>query len=237
MEKSYQVLFPFLILFLSTSCAKQNYPDDERFKPWRIGAAISYEFSASVLEAYGVNESDDWTSMMLPYGNLTSSRRLNLSNYREYTYQEYDGNKLVLNVVLNFTPSQVGLGTKTLPDELYVYWWVKNSETQYATVVDVTPQIKAAITKPYPHPSWRFEGENCYQTDFIFGLLPDGRAKLWLKGCRIYTYVGEYQPTKVMPPADPSKIKDKPIPWDKVNQVWYDKEKYKMQNIDDVVKL
>lgn len=237
MIKSHKILFLFSILFNATSCAKQSYPTDDGFLPWRIGAAISYEFPASVLEAYGVNESDDWTSMMLPYGNLTTSSRLNLENYKRYSYQEYDGLKLVLDSFLNFTPNQTGLGIKTLPDELYVYWWVKNSGVQYATVVEVTPKIKAAVTKAYPHPSWRFEGENCYQTDFIFGLLPDGRAKLWLKGCRIYTYVGEYQPTKVMPPADPSKIRNKPIPWDKVNQVWYDKEKYKMQNIDDVVKL
>ncbi|NIY83018.1 DUF2931 family protein [Vibrio hepatarius] len=235
MKKSYKILFPLFIIFSATSCAKQNYPDDERYKPWRIGAAISYEFSSGVLEAYGVNKTEDWTSVMLPYGNLVSGKRLNLENYKRSSYPEYDGNSLILNNIINFTPNQLGLGFKTLPEQLYVYW--RNNGTDYATVVDVTPQIKAAITKPYPHPSWRFEGENCYQTDFIFGLLPDGRAKLWLEGCNIYTYVGEYQPTKVMPPADPSKIKNKPIPWDKVNQVWYDKEKYKMQNIDDVVKL
>ncbi len=234
MEKSYQVLFPFLILFFSTSCAKQNYPDDERFKPWRIGAAISYSHFSAVEQAYGVNETEDWTSVMLPYGNLTGPR-LDLENYQSYSYPEYDGSSLVLDSFLNFTPNQVGLGFKTLPEHLYVYW--RNNGTDYATVVEVTPKIKAAATKAYPHPSWRFEGENCYQTDFIFGLLPDGRAQLWLKGCRIYTYVGEYQPTKVMQSADPSKRKDKLISWDKVNQVWYDKEKYKMQNIDDVVKL
>lgn len=235
MKKSYKGLIPLLLIFSAVSCAKQNYPDDEHFNPWRIGAAISYEFSSGVLQAYGVNETEDWTSVMLPYGNLVLEPRLNLENYRHYSYPEYDGNLIVLNSFLNFTPNQIGLGLKSLPEQLYVYW--RNNGTDYATVVEVTPKIKAAVTKAYPHPSWRFEGENCYQTDFIFGLLPDGRAKLWLKGCRIYTYVGEYQPTKVMPPADPSKIKDKPIPWDKVNQVWYDKEKYKMQNIDDVVKL
>lgn len=234
MRKSYKILFPLLVLFNATSCAQQNYPDDERFKPWRIGAAISYTHFSAVEQAYGVSETGDWTSVMLPYGNLTGPR-LDLENYQRNSYPEYDGNSLILNNILNFTPNQLGLGFRTLPDQVYVYW--RNNGTDYATVVDVTPKIKAAITKPYPHPSWRFEGENCYQTDFIFGLLPDGRAKLWLEGCNIYTYVGEYQPAKVMPPADPRKIKDKPIPWDKVNQVWYDKEKYTMQNIDDVVKL
>lgn len=234
MKKSHKFLALIWVLASTTSCAKQQYWDDEGFMPWRIGAAISYSHFSAVEQAYGVNETEDWTSVMLPYGNLTGPR-LNLENYRHYSYPEYDGNLLVLNSFLNFTPNQIGLGLKSLPEQLYVYW--RNNGTDYATVVEVTPKIKAAVTKAYPHPSWRFEGENCYQTDFIFGLLPDGRAKLWLKGCRIYTYVGEYQPTKVMPPADPSKIKNKPIPWDKVNQVWYDKEKYKMQNIDDVVKL
>jgi hypothetical protein len=219
----------------SAGCsAKQSVVDDDRFLTWRIGAAISYHFPAIVSQAYGVNYKEDWTSMMLSYGNLTSGSRLNLDEMRKHSYSEYQGNILPLHGLINFTPNQLGLGTKTLPDELYIYWWVSNSETEYATVVEVTDEIKAAMTKAYPHPSWRFEGQNCYQTDFIFGLLPDGRAKLWLKGCRIYTYVGEFQPTKVMPPKDPSHAKNKQIPWDEVNQVWYNKERFTMQNLEDV---
>ncbi len=216
----------------SMGCNAQGYPDDKHFQAWRIGAAISYEFPSGVLEAYGVNEKEDWTSMMLPYGNLVLQPRLTIENYRRYTYPEYDGNVLPLTGVLNFTPNQLGIGKKSLPDQLYVYW--RNTLTNYATVVDVTPQIKAAMVKPYTYQSGMFKGQSCYQTDFIFGLLPDGRAKLWLRGCLLYTYLGEYQPTKIMPPKDPSLAKNKPIPWDKVNQVWHSTN-HTMQNLEDVV--
>ena len=101
MKKSYKGLIPLLLIFSAVSCAKQNYPDDEHFNPWRIGAAISYEFSSGVLQAYGVNETEDWTSVMLPYGNLVLEPRLNLENYRHYSYPEYDGNLIVLNSFLN----------------------------------------------------------------------------------------------------------------------------------------
>ncbi|NIY94451.1 DUF2931 family protein, partial [Vibrio diazotrophicus] len=220
-------------LIITTACTDQGYPDDDHFQAWRIGGAISYEFPAMIYEAYGVNKKEDWTSIMLPYtGNMARPSRLNMKNMRRYTYPEYDGYVLPLTGAINFTPNQLGKGQKSLPDELYVYWISRNNSTTYTTVVNVTPQIKAAMVKPYPHP-W-LEGRNCYQTDFIFGLLPDGRAKLWLKGCDYYTYIDEYKPTKTVPPKDPSLAKNKPIPWDKVNQVWVNKN-YKMQNLEDVV--
>jgi len=224
-------MLTMMALINITSCTDQGYPDDKHFQPWRIGAAISYNYFSAVEQAYGVNENEDWTSMMLPYGNLTGPR-LNLENYRRYTYPEYDGNVLPLTGALNFTPNQLGKGKKSLPDQLYVYW--RNNSTDYATVVHITPQIKAAMTKKYIYQSSSFKGQSCYQTDFILGLLPDGRAKLWLRGCLLYTYIGEYQPTKVMPPKDPPLAKNKPIPWDKVNQVWHSTN-HTMQSLEDVV--
>jgi hypothetical protein len=235
-EKAQRVNKMFILtitaLISTTACTDQGYPNDDHFQAWRIGAAISKEFPAVVGEAYGVNEKEDWTSMMLSYGNLTGASRLNIENMRRYTYPEYDGYVLPLTGAINFTPNQLGKGKKSLPDTLYVYWWSSNNYVQYTTVVDVTPQIKAAMVKPYPHP-W-LEGQHCYQTEFLFGLLPDGRAKLWLKGCDYYTYIDEYKPTKTVPPKDPSLAKNKPIPWDKVNKVWVNKN-YKMQNLEDVV--
>ncbi|NIY94561.1 DUF2931 family protein [Vibrio diazotrophicus] len=221
-------------LIITTACTDQGYPDDDHFQAWRIGAAVSYEYPVGIVEAYGVNEKEDWTSMMLPYGNLTSSTRLNMDNMRRYTYPEYDGYVLPLTGAINFTPNQLGKGKKSLPDSIYMTWQLWRSEIIYTTVVDVTPQIKAAMVKEYTYQSGSFEGQSCYQTDFIFGLLPDGRAKLWLRGCLLYTYIGEYEPTKVMPPKDPSLAKNKAIPWDKVNQVWHSTN-HTMQNLEDVV--
>ncbi|PNH91012.1 hypothetical protein C1M56_01815 [Vibrio diazotrophicus] len=224
-----------MALITITACTDQGYPDDEHFLPWRIGAAISYEFPAMIFEAYGTNEKEDWTSVMLPFtGNLARPSRLNLDNIRHYTYPEYDGYVLPLSGAINFTPNQLGLGTKSLPDNLYIYWQVRNSLVEYVTVVSITTQIKSAMTKKYIYQKGMFKGQSCYQTDFIFGLLPDGRAKLWLKGCDYYTYIGEYQPTKSIPPENPKLAKNKPIPWDKVNQIWVN-EYYQLQNLEDVV--
>ncbi|WP_185067094.1 DUF2931 family protein [Vibrio ponticus] len=225
------------LLVGAVSCSSQpKYIEDERFRPWRIGAAISYHFPAFVYEAYGVNYSEDWTSLMLSYTNLTSGTRLNLDYMRDYAHNDYEGFALPLHPLINYTPSQLGLGTKTLPEELYIYWRVSNSKIKYATVVEVSNEIKAAMTRAYPHPSWRFKGQNCYQTDFLFGLLPDGRAKLWLRGCDIYTYIGTYQPSKSMPSPYAEEAENNPIPWDKVDKVWYDKKRDKMQTLADVTK-
>lgn len=269
MNKRYLAITTIAILALIAGLvgrAKPNYPDDPRFRPWRIGAAISYNYPASVNEAYGVNYQEDWTSMMLPYGGLGSPLRYNMDKYREYTYPDYDGYAIPLGVPVNFIPDQLGSGIKSLPDELYIYWGLNGF--RYATVVKVTAQIKAAMTKPYPH--IRLDNQNCYQTVFMFGFLPEGRTKLWLDGCGILTYVGEYSATKAVPvpplpekelePLTPEQIEqfghllfdtkpkkrpqppkmyprpslDDPIPWDKVNQVWYNPG-YKVQNLADVV--
>lgn len=51
---------------------------------------------------------------------------------------------------MNYTPFQLGSGTKSLPDELYAYWGCHGY--RYATVVEVPPQIKAAMVRPYSQP-------------------------------------------------------------------------------------
>ncbi|MEF1286052.1 DUF2931 family protein, partial [Vibrio sp. M250220] len=207
MNKRYLAITTIAILALITGLvgrAKPNYPDDPRFRPWRIGAAISYNYPASVNEAYGVNYQEDWTSMMLPFGGLGSPLRYNMDKYREYTYPDYDGYALPLALPINFTSRQIGTGIKSLPDELYIYWGLNGF--RYATVVKITAQIKAAMVTPYPSVISSKEGATCYQTEFMFGFLPEGRAKLWLDGCGILTYVGEYSATKAVPvPPLPEK--------------------------------
>ncbi|MGY5613172.1 DUF2931 family protein [Vibrio brasiliensis] len=271
MNKRYLAITTIAILALIAGLigrTKPNYPDDPRFRPWRIGAAISYNYPAGITEAYGVNYQEDWTSMMLPYGGLLQSR-YKMEKYREYTYPDYDGYAIPLGVPVNFTSRQLGTGIKSLPDELYLYWG--SHGFRYATVVKITAQIKAAMVTPYPSVISSKEGATCYQTEFMFGFLPDGRTKLWLDGCGILTYVGEYSATKAVPVPPPAPKKepepltaeqieqfghllfdtkpkkrpqppkmyprpslDDPIPWDKVNQVWYNPG-YKVQNLADVV--
>ncbi|RMZ62169.1 DUF2931 family protein, partial [Vibrio anguillarum] len=37
-----------------------------------------------------------------------------------------------------------------------------------------------------------------YRTEFVFGLLPNGQAKVWLRGCGTTIYLAELAPDKVM---------------------------------------
>jgi len=240
-----------LISAIAACSARADFPNDERFLPWRIGVAIPWVYVSGVTEAYGVNEKNDWTSLMLPYSQLLlSDSRRNINYIREdLQRQDYEGYGIALGHS-DFTPNQIGLGYKTLPDELYLYWNSSFTNRHYATVVKVTPQIKAAMKKPYPHPSWRFEGQNCYQTTFKFGLLPDGRAKLWLEGCNIYTYVGVFAPARselrspnwtketssAYQAAKQEGLTIEPIPWEKVDKVWYNEQRDTMQTLEEALR-
>ncbi|WP_017043559.1 DUF2931 family protein, partial [Vibrio ordalii] len=86
-------------------------------------------------------------------------------------------------------------------------------------------------------------GNVCYRTEFVFGLLPNGQAKVWLRGCGEIIYLTELAPDKVMdrdshgfgaekykqPGSSLERIHQRakdagvlidPIPWDKVNKVY-----------------
>jgi len=249
-KKNHKIAATITTLIAVSSCSKPNFPQDEWFRPWRIGAAIPYGYASNVIEAYGVNTTEEWISLMLPYGNLGSSTRLNLHNMRDNLNDDtYDGYGLPLHPFTNFAPSQIGLGTNVLPDQIYMIWNSLYDDTEYTTVIDITPQIKTAMTKPYPH-LW-LEGQNCYQTTFIMGLLPNGRAKLWLDGCRFYTYIGQFEPRKAKPynsePSDKNEnpayivarkegLTIDPIPWEKVEQVWHNRKQDTIQTLEEALK-
>jgi hypothetical protein len=85
-------------------------------------------------------------------------------------------------------------------------------------------------------------GRSCYSTKVVFGLLPDGRSKVWLYGCGKYTYITELQPysenTQDINGFDAVDYQDSvlsmrdsakqygvselfPIPWERLNTVYY----------------
>ncbi len=77
--------------------------------------------------------------------------------------------------------------------------------------------------------------------------MPNGNAKVWLYGCMNYTYVGEIEPSETI--ISKKKFSDKhplikynekqighkaePIPWDKVDKVYYPIKRMKMDRLDD----
>ncbi len=235
---STKVALVMLSLVGNVSCASLFEPElPEHFPNWNFSFARPYLYPASTSRnMYATSEEEDWTSMVHMGTNDTSWKRLK----RYYYGRDYDGYGLAL--LNEVHPFQVGSGTNHLPDKLYVEWYGYDY-TSYMTVIDVTDKMKTVMKKPHPHP--RGLKRPCYQTEFAFGLLPNGHVKLWLYGCLIYTYVGEFEP-KLVKPTESDAYKERlskyekdvgakaePIPWDKVNKVWYP-ETVTVNNLDDL---
>lgn len=238
---STKVALVMLSLVGNVSCAALFEPElPEHFPNWSFSFAQPYLYPAFLTNnTYAINEEEDWTSMVHLGRNRNTWKRVN-----GYYGNSYDGYGLAL--LNEVHPFQVGSGTNHLPDKLYVEWQ-RYDFTRYMTVIDVTDKMKTVMKKPHPHPlQWK---ESCYQTEFAFGLLPNGHVKLWLYGCLIYTYVGEFEPQLTKPSTDEDSYKTykewqkhleedvgakaEPIPWDKVNKVWYP-ETVTVNNLDDL---
>ncbi len=227
-----------IALLGNVSCASTEPELPEHFSRWSFGFVQPYLYPTYLShDMYAVNEKEDWTSLVHVTTHETSWDDIN-----EIYSGNYDGYGIAFaDYALS---NQLGLGTNHLPDKLYIRWSSYNY-ARYVTVIDVTPKMKAKMLEPQPHPrQLKFP---CYQTEFLFGLLPNGNAKLWLSGCRIYTYVGEFKPELVEASDDPINnnlrrrqlredrvgAKAEPIPWDKVDKVYYNQRYFKMDRLDD----
>ncbi|ENM3922341.1 DUF2931 family protein, partial [Vibrio cholerae] len=93
--------------------------------------------------------------------------------------------------------------------------------------------------------------DSCYRAEFIFGLLPNGQAKVWLDGCGETIYLTELAPDQILDRDSngvkfdsyrksssfvdvQQRTKDagvelEPIPWDKVNKVY---SRYEIKTLD-----
>ncbi len=159
----------------NVSCASTEPELPEHFSRWSFGFVQPYLYPTYLSRnMYAVNEKEDWTMMVHLTTHNTSWRDL------QGVYgADYDGYGIAFaDYALS---NQLGLGTNHLPDKLYVQWGGYDF-TGYVTVIDVTPKMKAKMLEPHPHPL-QWKGWSCYQTKFLFGLLPNGNAKLWLSGC------------------------------------------------------
>ena len=220
----------------NVSCASTEPELPEHLLKWNFAFVQPYLYPTYLShDMYAVNDKEDWTMMV----HLTTHNTLWKDIQKVYG-SDYDGYGMMLSDMAY--SDQLGLGTNHLPDRLYVRWGGYDF-TGYITVINVTQKMKAKMVEPHPHPlQWK---EPCYQTEFLFGLLPNGNAKLWLSGCRIYTYVGEFKPELVnYRDGDPHRnelkkreeevgVKAEPIPWDKVDKVFYNKRRFKMDRLDD----
>ncbi|GAA5647344.1 DUF2931 family protein [Vibrio proteolyticus] len=204
---------------------------------WRIGIASPSFYPAHLTKGYGVNESENWTSLLhneTPGATLSAT---SLKGVRSLD-PDYDGFGLYIGTGVNYI-RQVA-ETNHLPDTVYLYWVSLFNQRFFVTKFELTDDIKQRMmvltTSPYN------AKRTCYQSDLIFGLLPNGHAKVWIAGCNRFSYLTELEPAaenskdtdgrnaesyrsswtfeRIQKRADEEKVSLTPIPWDKVNKTY-----------------
>ena len=228
---------------VTTSCASSpEFPKD--FTKWDIRIFHPYLYSTSAYFVYGYNKEHDFVFPMLRPSY--PARMYSMSQIRRMLdWQDYDGFGLQLTGG-GANAEQIG-DIKTLPDQVFVEWQAFDYAI-YKTRLDVTDEMKTVMKTPHLSPmGW---DEACYQTSFAFGLLPDGRAKVWLYGCEIFTYVGEVEPVEKVREhpreyyedsngfyvrSKELGVKAEPIPWDKVEKVYYSDKMFTMNTLEEAI--
>ncbi len=243
------ILFFLTCSWGSFSClAFSSVPElPKDFRPWQIGITMPSFYPARVTKAYGVNESQDWTVLMHNHFTYMSSSRLKVIRGM---IPEYDGYGLPLMPSFSRL-KQIGR-MKQLPDTIYLYWVSIYNQRFFVTKYQLPEKIKQKML--VPHPVSFNSTRSCYQTYIYFGLLPNGHAKVWLGGCDNFTFIEEVKPTMEMDKdtsghtaevyyheyyddlksrAESEGVTLDPIPWEKVNHVfYYDKEKAYERNLE-----
>lgn len=96
-----------LLTIISLPCAAFSrvsaLPQD---KPkWRVGVTAPSFYPVYVSKAYGVNEQENWTSLVFSINQLLD--RIDLSNAQQWI-PDYDGFGIALNPLTSFTRDQIG---------------------------------------------------------------------------------------------------------------------------------
>lgn len=172
-------VFLLLSVLLLNSCSTNAAYKTEQPWAWSISVTMPSFYPANVTQVYGVNDKENWTALL--HGYLHTMRNSELKRIQE-RFTDYDGFGLSL---LNTTMGvQIGTGTTHLPDTLYLYWVSLFDTKFYVTKYEIPTSVKQLIATKTTYT--RRDGaivDSCYRAEFIFGLLPNGQAKVWLDGC------------------------------------------------------
>ncbi|HGS4862469.1 TPA: DUF2931 family protein [Vibrio cholerae] len=227
-----------LSVLLLNSCSTNAVYKTEQPWAWSISVTMPSFYPIDVTQAYGVNNKEDWTVLLHGYMHTMRNSELDRIQGR---FPDYDGFGLPL---ARYTRGvQIGTGTTRLPDTLYLYWVSLFDTKFYVTKYEIPNNVKqlAATKTTYT----RRDGatvDSCYRAEFIFGLLPNGQAKVWLDGCGETIYLTELAPDQtpdrdsngfkadtykessyirnIQQRAKDAGVELEPIPWDKVNKVY-----------------
>lgn len=221
---------------LITCTAQASYAPESK---WRVSVSMPSFYPVFVTQAYGTNKDSDWVSPIHNYTQFFSSSELEAA---QEWLPSYDGYGLPLNNFTMMRNRQIS-AVNELPDDITLYWTSLINNQFYQTKYRITVDIKKLSSEVVSYK--RKDGfivDSCYRTEFIFGLLPNGQAKIFLKGCGELIYLTELAPEKVMEKdaqgfnaedyenrsyltriqkrADEIGAVLSPIPWDKVNRVY-----------------
>ncbi|EGR1304821.1 DUF2931 family protein [Vibrio cholerae] len=227
-----------LSVLLLNSCSTNTEYKTEQPWTWSVSVTMPSFYPVDVTQAYGVNNKEDWTVLLHGYMHTMRNSELKRIQGR---FSDYDGFGLPL---ARYTRGvQIGTGTTRLPDTLYLYWVSLFDTKFYVTKYELPNSVKQLIaTKKIYTKSNGFIIDPCYRTEFIFGLLPNGQAKVWLSGCGETIYLTELAPDQILDRdsngvkfdsyrksssfvdvqqrAKDAGVELEPIPWDKVNKVY-----------------
>ncbi|EOW9439924.1 DUF2931 family protein [Vibrio cholerae] len=232
-------LFFLLLVLLVGSCSTNAAYETEQPWTWRVGVTMPSFYPVKVTRVYGVNNKEDWTVLIHNFMTFVSDSDI---SYIRQIFPDYDG--FGLPHALGITSrSQIGVGTTQLPDTLYMYWVSLFDTKFYVTKYEIPDNVKQLVATKKTYTKWNgFIVDPCYRAEFIFGLLPNGQAKVWLSGCGETIYLTELAPDQILDRdsngvkfdsyrksssfadvqqrAKDAGVELEPIPWDKVNKVY-----------------
>jgi Protein of unknown function (DUF2931). len=150
-------------------------------------------YPIKITQAYGVNEEQDWT---MPLHGLSQSMRKSRIDYVRTVFPDYDGFGFPLSSLTAVNGRQVGSANKHLPDSIYIYWTSLINMRFFVTKYDLPQKVKEIMAKGVSFE--RYDGSlgYCFRTEFFFGMLPNGKAKVWLMGCDQLIYLAELEPER-----------------------------------------
>ncbi|TMX32320.1 DUF2931 family protein [Vibrio sp. Hep-1b-8] len=166
-----------------------NVPED--MPKWRVGYAMSTLYPVKVTKAYGENKQGGWISFVHNY--LQYFYRTEY-DYMTKSYPSYDGYGIVLGAPIGYS-SQVA-GTNNLPDSITIYWTSISNAKSFITQFELPDRLKDQMVIKDKYITWDGVELECYRNDIVFGFIPNGITKIWIRGCAEYKFVTELEPIK-----------------------------------------
>ncbi|WP_425304445.1 DUF2931 family protein [Vibrio furnissii] len=135
------------VLLLALLIACSSYASALPELPWTVSIAVPTLYPAKVTEAYGVNEEQDWTSLLHNF-----SQFMRISDFKNISprFPEYEGFGLPIADYAMNQKRQIS-PIKLPPDTLYLYWVSLLNTQFYVTKYEVPMGWKQMTIEIVPY--------------------------------------------------------------------------------------